>query len=161
METSATNLFIVDDNKLMVTNLKYYLEDKFGKGLNITTFYDGKTCLEKIDKNTQIVILDYFMDDLNGLDILKSIKAINPKTEVIMLSGNEDMALAIETFRMGAKDYVVKGNDAWGKLTKIIKHLVTEPIRLIVKEFGVSKYVAIMVLTFVTMGSLYSASYII
>ena len=69
-----------------------------------------------------------------------------------MLSGNEDMALAIETFRMGAKDYVIKGNDALGKLTSIIKLVVTEPIRLIVKEFGVSKYVAIMLLTFVTMG---------
>ncbi|MGZ3920891.1 MAG: response regulator [Bacteroidia bacterium] len=152
MQTSATNLFIVDDNKLMVTDLKYYLENKFGKGLNISTFYDGKTCLEKIDKNTQIVILDYHLDDLNGLEILKSIKSLNPKTEVIMLSGNESMALAIETFRMGAKDYVVKGNDAWSQLTSIIKLVITEPIRLIVKEFGVSKYVAIMLLTFITMG---------
>ena len=69
-----------------------------------------------------------------------------------MLSSNENMALAIETFRMGAKDYVIKGGDAWSKLTSIIKLVVTEPIRLIVKEFGVSKYVAIMLLTFVAMG---------
>jgi len=109
MKTQGLNLFIVDDNKLAVTNLQYYLQNKFGTSINVSTFNDGESCLAKVDKETNIVILDYFMKGKNGLDTLKSIKTINPKTEVIMLSGNEDMALAIETFRAGATDYVIKG----------------------------------------------------
>ena|ERR1035437_9912839 len=152
MKTQGLNLFIVDDNKLMVTTLKQFLQSRFGLDVRISTFTDGESCLEKVDKETHIVILDYFMKGKNGLETLKSIKAINPKTEVIMLSNNEDMALVIESFRAGAKEYVIKGTGAWKKITKVVNYIITEPIRLMVREFGVSKFVAIFLLTFVTMG---------
>lgn len=152
METQGMNLFIVDDNELMLTDLKIYLQNRFGADVKISTFKDGESCLKKIDKDTHVVILDYFMEGKNGLEILKSIKEINPKTEVIMLSGNEDMALAIESFRMGAKDYVIKGRGAWTKITSLVEHIITEPIRILVREFGVSKFMATFLLTFITMG---------
>jgi DNA-binding NarL/FixJ family response regulator len=151
-KTQGINLFIVDDNKLMITDLKHYLQNRFGVSLKISTFTDGESCLKKVDENTDIVILDYFMEGKNGLEVLKAIKAINPKTEVIMLSSNEDIALAIEAFRMGAKDYVVKGRGAWKKVTKLVDFIITEPLRLIVREFRVSKFVAIFLLTFILMG---------
>lgn len=152
MEKQGINLFIVDDNKLLAIDLKHYLQNRFGEDVNISTFNDGDSCIAKIDKNTDVVILDYCMDGKNGLEVLKSIKTINPKTEVIMLSGNEDMAIAIETFRSGAKDYVIKGNGSWKKITKLLQLIITEPIRILVREFGVSKYMAIFLLTFVVMG---------
>jgi two-component system OmpR family response regulator len=152
METQGINLFIVDDNKLMVMDLKIYLQNRFGTSVNISTFNDGESCLEKIDQHTNIVILDYFLDGKNGLEVLKLIKAINQKTEVIMLSSNEDIALAVETFRMGAKDYVIKGNGSWKKLTKLVNYIITEPIRILGREFGLSKYMAIFLITFISMG---------
>ena len=152
MEKQGINLFIVDDNKLLAIDLKHYLQNRFGADVNISTFNDGDSCIAKIDKTTDVVILDYCMDGKNGLEVLKSIKAINSKTEVIMLSGNEDMAIAIETFRSGAKDYVIKGNGSWKKITKLLQLIITEPIRILVREFGVSKYMAIFLLTFVVMG---------
>ena len=152
MKTAALNLFIVDDNKLTVTDLKYYLLNRFGTGINISTFNDGDSCLKKIDKETDVVILDYHMDGKNGLDTLKQIKNINPKTEVIMLSGNEDMAVAIESFRLGATDFVTKGQGALKKVSKLVYHIMTAPIRLLGREFGISKYMAIFLLTFVIIG---------
>lgn len=152
METQGLNLFIVDDNKLMATDLKHFLNNRFGADVRISTFNDGESCLEKVDKNTHIVILDYLMDGINGLEVLKKIKAINSKTEVIMLSGNEDMAVAIQTFKSGAKDYVIKGKGSWKKLTNLVQHIIMQPIRIMVREFGVSKFMAIFLLTFVTMG---------
>ena len=152
METQGINLFIVDDNKLMVAELKHYLKKKFGIGINISTFNDGESCLKQVDKNTHIVILDYFMDGKNGLEVLKLIKAINNKTEVIMLSSNEDIALAIETFKNGAKDYVIKGQGSWKKITNLVTEIITEPIQFIIREFGVTRYMAIFFLTFAIMG---------
>lgn len=152
MEKQGINLFIVDDSKLQATDLKHFLHNRFGADINISTFNDGDSCIEKIDKDTHIVILDYTMEGKNGLEVLKEIKAINPKTEVIMLSGNEDMAIAIQTFRSGAKDYVIKGQGSLKKLSKLIQVIVMEPIRIMVREFGISKFVAIFLLTFVTMG---------
>lgn len=153
METQKINLFIVDDNKSMVAALKQFLLNKFGANINITTFYDGESCLEKINQYTDMVILDHYLNGKNGLEVLKEIKEINPKTEVIMLSSNEDIALAIQSFRSGAKDYVIKGPSSWKKLTKLVSHVISEPIRIIVREFGVSKFMAIFLLTFLTMGA--------
>lgn len=152
METQGINLFIVDDNKLVSADLKYYLINKFGTGVKISTFTDGESCLNKIDKHTHIVILDYFLNGQNGLEVLKSIKAINSKTEVIMFTNNEDISMAVESFRMGATDYVIKGKGSSNKLYKLIYHIITEPIRIMVREFGISKYMAIFLLTFVSMG---------
>ncbi len=152
METQGINLFIVDDNRLMVADLKYYLKNRFGNAINVSTFDDGESCLINLKKDTHIVILDYHMEGKNGLETLKLIKEKNPKTEVIILSRNEDIAIAIETFRQGAKDYVIKGQGAWKKVTKLINLIITEPIRIIVREFGITKFAAIFLLTFVTMG---------
>jgi len=152
METQGTNLFIVDDNKLMVETLKQYLQDRFGNSMHISTFEDGESCILKIDKGTHIVILDYFMKGKNGLDILKSIKSINPKTEVIMLSSNEDMAIAIESFRAGAKEFVIKGRDSWKKIGKLVNNVITAPIRLMVRELSISKQLAVLLMVFFMMG---------
>ena len=152
MKAQGINIFLVDDNKLMVTDLKHFLGNRFGADLNISVFNDGESCVAKIDKDTHIVILDYFLDGKNGLEVLKLIKAINPKTEVIMLSSNEDIVLAIDTFRNGATDYVIKGNGSLKKISKLVYRIITEPIRIIIREFGISKYMAIFLLTFVLMG---------
>jgi DNA-binding NtrC family response regulator len=152
MEAQGLNLFIVDDNKLLVTDLKHYLQTRFGVGVNISTFNDGESCLEKVDKTTNIVILDYYLDGKNGLEILKEIKEKNEKTEVIMFSSNEDIVLAIQAFREGAKDFVIKGQGSWTKITKLVNHIITEPIRLMAREFGVSKFVATFIFTFIIMG---------
>jgi two-component system OmpR family response regulator len=153
MKTQGMNLFIVDDNKLVVADLRNYLQDKFGVGLRISTFNDGESCLRKVNGETQVVILDYYMRGKNGLETLKSIKKINPNTHVIMLSQNADVALAIETLREGAKDFVIKGQDSWKRITKLVNHMITEPIRLIIREFGVSKYVAIFFFTFAILAT--------
>lgn len=153
MKTQGLNLFIVDDNELLITDLKYYLQNKFGMSIKISTFLDGESCLEKVDKNTHVVILDHFLNGKNGLEVLKQIKEINPETEVIMYSGNEDIGLAIETFRAGATDYVIKGQGALKKISTLVNYILTAPIRLIVREFKVSKYMAIFLTTFLLMAA--------
>ena len=130
MKIQPINLYIIDDNKLMVLDLKVYLKHKFGEHINITTFENGESCLALIDKETHVVILDYFMTGKNGIDILKKIKTTNPKTEVIMLSTNEKMAVALEAFRAGAKDYVVKGVGYWKKIINLVKKEVSSLIAL-------------------------------
>lgn len=152
METQGINLFIVDDNKLLVADLKNYLKNKFGVSLEISIFYDGESCLASINEDTHIVILDYNMEGKNGLEILKLIKEKNPKTEVIMLSSNEDIAISIETFRAGAKDYVLKGYGSLTMISKLVNNIITAPIKLLVKEFGISRYMAMFLLVFIGVG---------
>jgi DNA-binding NarL/FixJ family response regulator len=152
MSPQGINLFIVDDNVLMVTGLRNFLNSKFGNSIKISTFLNGESAVKKIDANTNIVILDYFLPGENGNDVLVSIKKINPKTEVIMLTSNEDIGIAIDSFRKGATDYVIKGGKSWKKITSLVYNIVTYPVRILVREFGISKYLAIFLLTFVLLG---------
>ena len=153
MITQGLNLFIVDDNNMMVAALKNYLYDKFGKGITVSTFSSGESCLEKIDKTTDVVILDYYLEGKNGNEILKSIKELNPETKVIMFSSNENIGAAIEAFRIGATDYVVKGDKSLKKISSLVYKIITSPVRLLVREFGISKYLAIFLIVFVVMAA--------
>jgi two-component system, OmpR family, response regulator len=152
MKTQELNLFIVDDDKSTAYSLKHYLNDKFGDKLNISTFFDGESCLENIDSETDVVILDYFLNDKNGNEILSSIKKRNPRTEVIMLSGNENLETAIESFKLGAKNYVVKGRNALKKIAKLIRSIMDESVNSL-NEFGVTKFVSVFLVTFLTMAA--------
>jgi len=154
MKTEQSNLFIIDDNQFMVADLRNYLTDVFGEIFTIHTFSTGESALKMVDKNTSVVILDYFLKNELGNEVLKSIKKINPKTEVIMLSSNDDVKVAIEAFRNGAADYVMKGHIADKKITYIIYNIAAFPVRLVAKEFKISKYIALYILTFITVGVL-------
>ncbi len=146
------NLFIVDSDTLTLTGLKHYLNNRFGRDLNISLFNNGESCLQKVDKNTDLVILGYSLNGKTGNDILPEIKAINPKTEVIIFSSNENVSVAIESFRKGATDYVIKGGKAWRKLSSLVYRAITEPLRKMGYEYNVSKFAVIFLSVFITMG---------
>jgi DNA-binding NtrC family response regulator len=154
MNGKTLNLFIVDDNKLSLLSLKKSLNNRFGSILNISTFTTGKSALAYVDQDTSLVILDYNLDGEKGNEVLKDIKQINPTTKVIMLSSNEDVAIAIESFRNGATDYVVKGNKAWEKLVNHIYKKIVEPIRNMGREYSLKKLTKIFVGIFISMGIL-------
>ena len=158
MTNPKLNIFIVDDNKLLVISLKKYLEDRFASSINISTFYDGESCLENINKNTNIVILDYFLDGgnrnaKNGVEILKEIKNNNAQTEVVMLSRNEDVAVAIESYCAGASEYLIKGDNSMDKIISMVNKIITEPIRMMVREFGVPKFLTLFLFVFIGMAT--------
>jgi DNA-binding NtrC family response regulator len=152
MEAHGLNLFIVDDDRSMVTALKNYLSSKFGARLNISTFTDGESALRNINEDTDVVILDYFLHNKNGNEILRSIKERNPRTEVIMLSGNENLETAIESFKLGAKNYVVKSNKSIKKIAKLINSLFWPPLKSL-NEMRVTRVVPILLVALLSLSA--------
>lgn len=152
METKGLNVVIVDDNQSMVIALKHYLSDKFGERLKISTFFDGESCLENINERTDVIILDYFLKGKNGNEILKSIKERNPRTEVIMLSSDENLETAIQSFKLGAKNYIVKSNSAWNKVTRLINSVLEKPGDS-VKKYEIPVLASIFLWTFLIIGA--------
>ncbi len=124
--------FLVDDEpvylKLLQDNLQQYFLDK----LDISTFSTGEACLENLGRQPEIVILDYYLNRIdehasNGIDVLKSIKEADPSIQVVMLSQQDSIDVALETIKYGAYDYVVKNESAFVRiqntLEKIMKYL--------------------------------------
>jgi DNA-binding NtrC family response regulator len=157
MKIQKTNIFIVDDDKLVLTALKNTIEEKFGDSVQVTTFKDGESCLKQTNDDIHIVILDYYLQDKNGLEVLKNLKTISPKIEVIMLTSNEDVLTAIEILRAGAKEFVVKGTGALSQVSQLVNSLITKRFKMLAMELRRSKYMAVffIALTIVGLGVLW------
>src|SRR5262245_48425086 len=83
-------------------------------GYLVTTAENGKQGLESIEKNHfDLVLLDVGMPDLNGLEVLKSIREHHSATElpVIMVSGMNSSKQVVEALELGASDFVSKPID--------------------------------------------------
>ncbi|MCC6371869.1 MAG: response regulator [Bacteroidia bacterium] len=153
MKDRPLNLIIIDDDSAISKGLEGFLHSRFKQELAITLFNSGEAALKSVGNDTDIVILDYNLKHENGNEILKEIKRINASVEVIMLTSNEDVGIAIDAFRKGARDYVIKGNSkAWKRVADTVYAIIIYPVNILVKEFGVSKYLAIFVLVFLVLG---------
>ena len=79
--------------------------------------------MAQLHKKPQVVTLDYTLGDLNGKEVLKKIKQTNPDTQVVIISGQEDIRTAVELLKDGAYDYIVKNEDTnnriWNTVIKI------------------------------------------
>ena len=123
-------VYLVDDDQLSLTILEDALKKKFGDYMKIQSFETGESCLAGIAAEVpHLIILDYHLDSqtqgaANGVDILKRIKGSHPEVQVIMLSGQAKIDIAVETMRLGARDYVVKGETSGFHLSQIITNII-------------------------------------
>jgi len=117
---------IVDDDEM----LTMMLEDHLAKNPSyfIETFATGEEFLKVLEDEEMpdIIILDFNLDSvqpqaMNGLDILKRIKAHNKKIKVIMYSSQEQYGKALQTIANGAVEYIIKDNGAFEKIDHLIK----------------------------------------
>lgn len=78
-------------------------------GYEVTAVASGEEALRRVAASEpEVVLLDLRLPGMNGLEVLKSVHADAPATEVIMMTGHGSIDTAIESVRIGAFDYVVK-----------------------------------------------------
>jgi two-component system chemotaxis response regulator CheY len=101
-------ILIIDDNDVSRSMLRHVLASDVRYKV-IAEAGSGKLGLTMAEKHQpDIVCLDIHMQDSNGLDILREIKAQRPKTIVLMVTGNNDRASIEEAVKGGASGYLVK-----------------------------------------------------
>ena len=82
------------------------------RGLDVTAIGSGAEALALIEREpVDVVVLDVRMPGMDGLEVLRAIKKINPGIEVIMLTGHANVEVAIEGMELGAFDYLMKPMD--------------------------------------------------
>lgn len=114
MSDSPIQLFIVEDNHVYSLMLKNALKEK--GNFEITTMLTGEYCLNKLDMNPQVIILDHLLappDDIlgpgiTGLEVMKQIHAKKPNIPVIILSNQTDTQVATDYWQAGVFDYMEK-----------------------------------------------------
>jgi response regulator of citrate/malate metabolism len=121
-------IFVVEDNLLFNQMVCEYL--KKNNFNNIKSFTTGNDCIKAVlnGEKPDIVIQDYFLDDTNGLEVLKAVKKQSKKSEFIFLTANDDISVVIDSMKSGALDYIIKDKgvalnklvDKVNKVTKLI-----------------------------------------
>jgi two-component system, NtrC family, response regulator PilR len=104
METKR--ILIVDDDEL----IRKFLNDFFvDLNYEVVTAENGEDALQKFTPlSFDIVISDLVMPDLNGLELLKEIKARDDKILFFLITGYPTLETAVEAIKNGAYDYIVK-----------------------------------------------------
>ena len=99
-------LLILDDEKQFTEELSGFFQGSDYESYEANTVEEGKKIL--ISHNIDLLILDVRLPGVNGLDILKEVKAQYPAMEVIIISAHGDMDTVIKAMRYGAFDYLRK-----------------------------------------------------
>jgi two-component system, OmpR family, response regulator MprA len=99
-------ILVVDDDPKLLSMLQRTLRYE---GFRVLTAKNGSEALSEVQASRpDVVVLDWLMPGLDGMDVLKRLRAINDKTLVLMLTARDSVEDRVEGLETGADDYLVK-----------------------------------------------------
>ena len=123
------NVLIVDDEAVIRNSVTRALSDRDINSVAVPSGLDALKLLQ--EQEFDLALLDIKMPDMDGLTVLKEIRAINPGMNVIMITGYPTIDTAVHCIKLGAIDYLVKPfqlHDLEASLKKInYQNEVSEP----------------------------------
>ncbi len=132
------DILVVDDEKNIRETLRDILEDE---GFKVHLASDGREAISMIDKNEyEIVLLDLWIPEVGGMDVLKYIKERQPDCQTIIITGHGTIDTAVKATKLGAFDFLEKPLSS-ERLLSVINHAIKiyklqkENVRLREKEF--------------------------
>ena len=151
-------IFIVEDNIVFTLALKADIEASFtNRPVKIYTFETGEECKKTFNlEKPQVVILDYYLNSKNpnaenGINVLDWIKKEKPETNVIMLTNNDNLDIALKSIKHGVSDYVVKTETKFRKINISLSNIFklmeekNRAKRYMYMAIGLSLSIALMV----------------
>jgi two-component system KDP operon response regulator KdpE len=105
MSNSPLRVLVVDDEPPIRKLLRMGLATQ---GYQILEAPNGKTALEMLAEKPDLIILDLGLPDVQGLDLLRTIRTRDDKVAIVVLSSRGDEAAKVQALDFGADDYVTK-----------------------------------------------------
>lgn len=105
-ENHRPHILVVDDEQIMRDFLADVLRDE---GYEVATVTSGGEGLARIQKiHCDLVLTDIKMPGMDGMELLRRVKEIDPSVEVIVMTGYASVGSAVESMKVGASDYLTK-----------------------------------------------------
>lgn len=123
-------IFIVEEDPWYGEILEYHLS--LNPDHEIYRYTTGKDCMANLSKKPALISIDYSLPDTNGMELLKKIKQFNPDIPVVIISGQEDVATAVDLLKKGASDYFIKDDNTKELLWNAVGRIKER--KLLVKE---------------------------
>lgn len=106
---NSFKIFIVEDDPFYGRLLKHHLS--LNPDYEVELFSSGKACLQELYRKPDVVSVDYGLPDMRGDVLLDKILAVNNNVPVVIISGQDDISIAVDLLKKGARDYIVKGEN--------------------------------------------------
>jgi len=111
------SILVVDDEEMFLKSLGMNLTHE---GYEVAFASGGRKAIAKLREGRyNLVMTDLVMDDVDGLQVLKAAKDIDPALYVMIVTGYADLDSAIDALRLGADDYLLKPYDVDDLLLRI------------------------------------------
>ena len=114
-------IYIIEDDPWYGELLKYQLS--MNPDYEVSLFSNAKDGLDALYKKPDVVCIDYSLPDMTGEKLLQKIKAENNAIPVVVISGQEQISIAVNLLKAGARDYIVKDENTkdllWNAILKI------------------------------------------
>lgn len=117
----AFKIIVAEDDKWYAEFLSYQLQ--LIPDYEVSVVDSGKALKSALKSAPDLVTLDFSLPDCDGLELLKYIRKNHPSTDVVIISGQEEMGIALELFRSGAYDYLMKDDDLKERLWNIVARI--------------------------------------
>lgn len=119
---------IVEDDLFYGNLLENFLKLRFPNLNGLEVFRSGEACLASLQKNPEIIIMDYFLDTessegKNGLDTIKEIRKQKPNTKIIVLSAQQEIGVIVEAIKKYNCHYVKKDDLAFDRVYAYINSI--------------------------------------
>ena len=122
-EVSGNQVFIVEDDDMHSLMMDYLLSKD--TVAHIKKFKSGEECIDNLDKKPDVVILDYGLPGINGMQTLLQIKKHAPEIPVIIVTGNKDKDLEHDFYTAGVYDYIQKDNNAFEQVSRLTNGILS------------------------------------
>lgn len=119
-----TRIFLLDDDAMYGNIIKMALEEN--ENYDIRLFMSGEELMPQIHENPDIVIIDYGLPGMSGIEVLKKIKEFDPDIGTIILSGQERVEVVVEAYNNGANNYLIKNDNVIFELKHVLKNLTNQ-----------------------------------
>jgi DNA-binding NtrC family response regulator len=102
-------ILVVDDERMIRWSIQQALSKD---GFSVSAVETGEEAVaQATDEMPDLVLLDITLPGIDGLEVLRRLKAIEPSVSIVMVTAIEDVKVAVEAMRLGAYDYVSKPFD--------------------------------------------------
>jgi len=118
MPSEHIKIFVVEDNEWYNRLLVHHLN--MNPDFEVRSFFSGKEMMNNLHESPDVITLDYRLPDMKGSELLKKIKDYNDSVEVIVISEQDDIQVAVDLLKEGAFDYLVKNEEIQTRLHNAI-----------------------------------------
>jgi DNA-binding NtrC family response regulator len=127
----SEKVLLVDDEGEFLEALSQRMTSR---GMEVTTTTSAREAIKKVEEGSfDAVILDLMMPEMDGLEVLQTLKKKKPDIQVILLTGHASVAKGIEAMKLGAMDFLEKPADI-KELTEKIKKAQAKKMILVEKH---------------------------